>query len=453
MPNYKKLAKTYEKNILLALERFISIPSVYDAKTAKEGQPYGANVRKALEYFGELGKQFGFNVDYCDGYCTELSIGEEGPLIGIYGHSDVVPADGKWETKGPFQPTLKDGKIIGRGAIDDKGPLLAAFFATKLLKDNGLIKGFRVKIVSGGDEERGSSCLRYYFEKHGGEAPKFGFTPDADWPLIYAEKGIRHATAYLNEDLSPVIAMNGGTVSNAVCASLLVTLPSDEGFVKYLKEKNIECDISTHPGLLLVTFKGKTAHGSTPEKGKNAAIIAFSALGEYYKNEKLLKLAKILGDSTGASFGGDNVSKELGPSTFNYGVVNYGNGTLSVTIDYRFGEEAKPDEALARFKEATGMNVVESGASKLLIYDKKSPLVSLLMKAYKQETHKFFDKPLAIGGGTYAKEAPNTVAFGAEWKGHEGLMHSPNEFIYVEDLMKDVAIYARAIYLLGTSKK
>jgi hypothetical protein len=84
-------------------------------------------------------------------------------------------------------------------------------------------------------------------------------------------------------------------------------------------------------------------------------------------------------------------------------------------------------------------------------FRQKSPLVSTLMKAYKKETWKFFDKPLAIGGGTYAKEAKNTVAFGASFKGHEGNMHSPDEYIYLEDFYKDIAIYARAIYMLGNA--
>jgi hypothetical protein len=84
-----------------------------------------------------------------------------------------------------------------------------------------------------------------------------------------------------------------------------------------------------------------------------------------------------------------------------------------------------------------------------LLFDKKSPLVSTLMKVYKHETFKFFDKPLAIGGGTYAKEAPNTVAFGAAFKDHPGNMHSPDEYLYIDDFNKDIAIYAHAIYLLG----
>lgn len=452
MPNFKKLAKGYEKDAILALQKYIRIPSVYDENTIKEGQPYGANVKKALDYFAKLGKDYGFKVTDVDGHAVELEVGDDpkAPLIGIYGHSDVVPVSGEWKYP-PFSATLKDGEIFGRGACDDKGPLTAALYAVKLLKDNGLIKGYRVKIVSGGDEERGSSCLRYYFEEFKGEAPRFGFTPDANWPLIYAEKGITHGELKKKIDLGNIIAMDGGTVANAVCDSLLVTLEPDEKFANYLKEKKINCDINSSKELLIVRFKGKTAHGSTPELGESAAKAAFLTIGEYYKNAFLAKLGSAF-DNNGKAFNGYSHSTELGDSTYNFGVIKYMNSLLTVSVDYRYGEDAKPEEGTANLAKYVDMEFVTSSVAPHLLYDKKSPLVATLMKAYKKETLQLFAKPLAIGGGTYAKEAPNTVAFGAEWPKHPGNMHSPDEYIFVEDFLKDIAIYARAIYMLGTLK-
>ena len=451
MPNFKKLAKGYEKDAVLALQKFIRIPSVYDEHTIKEGQPFGENVKKALDYFAKIGKDYGFKVTNVDGYAVELEIGDENaPLIGIYGHSDVVPVSGKWDNP-PFSATLKDGEIYGRGSFDDKGPLMASLYATKLLKDNGLLKGYRVKIVSGGDEERGSSCLKYYFEKFHGEAPKYGFTPDANWPLIYAEKGITHGFLTKKIDLSPIVAMDGGTVTNAVCDSLLVTLLPDEKFAKYLKESKIACDINSTKEILIVRFIGKTAHGSTPELGLSAAKIAFETIGKFYKNEFLSKLASAF-DNNGKIFNGYSNSTELGESTFNFGVIKYMNGNLSVSVDYRYGENAKPEDATKNLSSFVNMEFVTNSVAPYLLYDKKSPLVSTLMKAFKAETLQFFAKPIAIGGGTYAKEAPNTVAFGAEWPKRPGGMHSPNEHMNVKDYIQDIAIYARAIYMLGNLK-
>ncbi len=452
MANFKKLAKGYEKIGISALQKFIQIPSVYDANSIAPGAPYGKKVQEALLYLEKLGKDYGFATRNDDGYAMELSIGEEGPLIGIYGHSDVVPVSGSWTHK-EWGGEVKDGVVYGRGACDDKGPLLASLYAVKLLKDNGLIDGYRVKIVSGGDEERGSSCLQHYFEKGNGEEPVFGFTPDANWPLIYAEKGITHAHARKIVNLDPIIAMDGGTVTNAVCDSLLVSLKPDDKFVSYLKELGIKADITKMPSVMLVRFIGKTAHGSTPELGENAATIAFKALGHFYKNETLSLLAKAMEDPFGASFGGKQISKELGVTTYNYGVIKYDGKSLSVSIDFRYGEEADSKALLGKFFDMTKTLPVIDAEMKPLLYEKNSDLVSTLMKAYKKETLELFAKPIAIGGGTYAKEAKNTVAFGAEWPKHPGNMHGPDEYIYVEDFVKDIAIYARAIYMLGQKAK
>ncbi len=458
-PNFKKLSKNYEETGLKALRAFVGKASVYDPKTITKDAPYGAGVKSALDYVAKLGKDYGFAVDTCEGYCTELSFGESGPLIGIYAHSDVVPVSGKWDHK-PFAADIfgegKDAKVIGRGSTDDKGPLIASLMAIKLLKDNGLINGFRVRLVAGGDEERGSSCLRHYFDALKKPHCDYGFTPDAEFPLIYAEKGIHHATASAKLDLSPIIAMDGGVVANAVCDRIVITLKNDRKLGEKLKAKGVAFDLSEAGPIQILTFTGKSAHGSTPELGVNAALIAFKALGEIYNNKDLIRLGEVLSDPFGKSFGGDSYSEgfeQAGKGTFNYGLVSYKEGKLSISIDHRYGEKGKPEEAFKAFEKATGLKVVVNSVAPLLYFDKKDPLIATLMKSYKHMTHKFFDKPMAIGGGTYAKEAKNCVAYGCSFKGREGNIHSPNEYMYIEDFNQWIAMMADAIYSLGQLKK
>lgn len=449
--NFKKLAKGYEKNALLALKGFIRINSVYDEKTVAEDAPYGLGVKKALAYFGKLGSDNGFAVKDVDGRAVELSYGEEGPLIGIYGHADTVPFGEKW-TKSPLEGKIEDGKVFGRGAIDDKGPLLATFYAAKLLKDNGLIKGYRLKIVAGGDEERGSSCLDYYFNSWNGEKATFGFTPDSDFPLIYAEKAMYGLLMSKVCSLDPIIAIDGGTVPNAVNESALITIKKDPSLEKAIEGdgdfENLSNDVVT-----IIKAKGVSAHGSTPEKGKNALVKAFKVLGAHYKNEFLANLSAIIASSNGEHWGGSATSRELGPTTYNYGVVKYDGKVLKLTLDMRFGEEIEADKLVDLLSVKSEMSIVKLSSHDHLLFDKKSPLVKTLMKAYRKETHDFFSKPLAIGGGTYAKEAVNTVAFGACWKGNSCNMHGADEYIPVADFLKDIAVYARAIGLLGKEAK
>ena len=71
------------------------------------------------------------------------------------------------------------------------------------------------------------------------------------------------------------------------------------------------------------------------------------------------------------------------------------------------------------------------------------------MKAYKEETGDTSATPIATGGGTYAKEANNVVAFGMEFPGRDPKMHAPGENVSVEDLVDAMAIYAHGIYELG----
>ncbi|MCR5349146.1 MAG: Sapep family Mn(2+)-dependent dipeptidase [Bacilli bacterium] len=458
-PNFKKLSKNYEEIGLKALRTLIGKQSVYDEKTIAPNAPYGAGVKSALDYVASLGEDYGFHVDTCHGHCTELTFGEEGPLIGVYAHSDVVPVSGKWSEK-PFAAKIvgegKEAKIIGRGSTDDKGPLIASLMAIKLLKDNGLIKGFRVRLVAGGDEERGSSCLRYFFEKLNKKPSDYGFTPDAEFPLIYAEKGIHHATAKGKLDLKPIIAMDGGVVTNAVCDRLVVTLHTDKRLDEKLKAFGVKYDLVESGPIQIVTFFGKSAHGSTPELGENAALTAFRVLGSIFGIVPLFNLSKVLADPFGTGFGGDCYSEgfgESGKSTFNYGIIRYKDGVLSVTVDYRYGEKAKPEVALAAFEKATGLTVEVGSVAPILYFDKKSPLVSTLMKSYRHMTLHLFDKPMAIGGGTYAKEVKNCVAYGGAFPEHQGNIHSPDEYLYLDDFRKSIAIYADAIYALGQLRK
>ena len=180
--------------------------------------------------------------------------------------------------------------------------------------------------------------------------------------------------------------------------------------------------------------------------------MAFKVLGQFYKIEYLKNLAETLSDPHGKGFDGYSESAELGLNTYNYGIVSYAGNVLKLTVDFRYGESADPIKCMKNFETATKMNAALLSEAKPLLFDKKSPLVSTLMKSYKRMTFQFFDKPMAIGGGTYAKEAKNCVAYGSAFKDHPGDIHSPNEYIYIDDLTKQIAIYADAIYRLGHIK-
>lgn len=442
--NYKKLVEPYKVDMVDALRRFVQIPSVYDETTITKGAPFGKGVADALDYVARLGERFGFDVDRCDGYATELTIGEGDKVVGIYAHADVVPVTGDWENP-PFTPTIKDGNIYGRGTSDDKGPFAAAFYAVKALKDNGMIRGYKIKIVVGGDEERGSSCLDYYFGTLKKEAPTYGFTPDSDFPLIYGEKEIIDFWPSLDISIPNVKSIRGGAATNAVCDKVVVELDDASSLEEYLNKNNIKHEIDGNR----ITFIGKACHGSTPELGENAALACLKALGDVYNLPQLKDIGERLSDTTGKAFGCFHHSELLKDTTFCVGIINYENSKLSFSVNFRYPDNVNHVETIAKFdKEFSTTSKVDGEPSHLLLFDPKTPLVQTLLKAYREETGDNRE-PLTTGGGTYAKHAKNTIAFGALFPGRVSTMHEPNEYMPLEDIYLSAAIYAHAIDLLG----
>ena len=172
------------------LQELIKIPSVH-SESNNVNEPFGENTIKALEYTLNLGKKLGFKTKNIDGYCGYIEFGEGPELIGIVGHLDVVPEGENW-TYPPFDARIEDNKMYGRGAIDDKGPVMASLYAMKAVMDycseNNISINKRVRLILGLNEERDWKCINYY--KGHEEIPSIGFSPDADFPCIYAEKGL-----------------------------------------------------------------------------------------------------------------------------------------------------------------------------------------------------------------------------------------------------------------------
>ena len=185
-----KKIEEYTQDMINNISNLIKIPSISNEEIAEENMPFGKECNNALEYMLNLGKELGFRTKNVDGYCGYIEFGEGEELIGIIGHLDVVPADeSDWKITKPFEPQIYENKIYGRGAIDDKGPTIAALYAMKVIKDIGKINK-RVRLIIGLNEEKSWKCINYYKEHE--EIPSLGFSPDADFPCIYAEKSIIH---------------------------------------------------------------------------------------------------------------------------------------------------------------------------------------------------------------------------------------------------------------------
>lgn len=232
--NWLEYTKNYEELFLSDLRGLINIPSLRNDEESREGAPFGEDIRRALDYMMELGKRDGFKVSDIDGYACVIEYGEGSETLGVLGHLDIVPLGEGW-TKQPLGGEIVDGYMFGRGVIDDKGPGMAAYYSLKMIKDAGVQLNKRVMLIYGCDEETGMSCMDYYV-KHA-EVPQMGFVPDADFPVIYGEKGGLHLV--LDGDVQTKIkSMNCGSRPNIVIgrAKALVDAKLDEeAFAYYLK--------------------------------------------------------------------------------------------------------------------------------------------------------------------------------------------------------------------------
>ena len=190
---YDKLTAKFQKPLLKSLEEFVAIDSSYDESTVNETNPFGAGVSDALNYITNLARSDGFEVTNYDNKIVEILYGRGNKNLTIMAHADVVPAGDGWIDP-PFKMTEKKGVLYGRGVSDDKGPLLASYYALKALRDEGLLGGYEIRFLVGGNEESGSLGMHHYFKVLKKKQPTLGFSPDSDFPLIYAEKGITNFT-------------------------------------------------------------------------------------------------------------------------------------------------------------------------------------------------------------------------------------------------------------------
>lgn len=452
---YDKLTSKYQKDLIKNLEDFVAINSVYDESTINESNPFGAGVSDALNFMANLAKKDGFEVTNYDNKVVEILYGRGAKNLTIMAHADVVPAGSGWEFP-PFKLTEVKGVLHGRGVADDKGPLLATYYALKSLRDEGLLGGYEIRFLVGGNEERGSLCMEHYFHTLKKKQPTLGFSPDSDFPLIFAEKGIMNFEVKTKVNIPGLISLEGGTASNAVIDRCDLKFELNIDFLNYIMKHyhRTEAAIRTQDDVTTVTFIGKAAHGAKPEDGVNAGIEALKCLAGYTKNPKLLALVKLYDSTDGSSFKCGATSKEMGHNSSNVGLLSIKDGQLSLTVNFRYVDTCNVDTLVATIKEVNkDYSVKILSKMPILYYPKDSVLVKTLLKAYQSECGDYHTEPLAIGGGTYAKEADNVVAFGMQFPGWESYMHSPKEAVKKEDLFKAMSIYARAIYELGNVLK
>ncbi|WP_312634563.1 dipeptidase PepV [Oscillibacter sp.] len=452
----KELVERQRAPLLKTLGESIRIPSVREED--ESGYPYGANIQRTLEFMLETGKSLGLRVGSMDNQVGWCEFGEGEEMVAVLGHLDVVPAGEGWSGD-PFSGEVRDGKVFGRGSMDDKGPTVAALYALGALKESGLPLRRRVRLLMGTNEETGSADMKYYLA-HGGERPVMGFTPDGEYPVINGEKGIVNVTFRRGlRQSGPVrlIKLAGGDAPNVVPSSASAELECADELAKQIAAalpEKVEC--IPIPGGIRMVAQGVSAHGSTPEQGENAIGRLLLELNALPLEGELVGAVRFLAEKIGMETDGSSLGLALeddmsGALTFNLGVIAGEETGLTCRVNYRYPVTKSLKDCGPKFQaelEAAGFEVVEQTHKESLYVPPESELVTTLMRVYQEETG-LSDPPKSIGGGTYAKAMPNVVAFGPVFPGDEVREHKPDEFIEVDRLMQNAQIIARAMYELA----
>lgn len=459
--DFKQEVLNHKEDLLKDLFDLLSVRSILGTDITEE-TPFGSGPREALDLILSFGKRDGYKTKLVENKAGHIEVGEGEELFGILGHVDVVPVvEADW-TSHPFKPEIRDGKIFARGSLDDKGPTMAAYYAVKLLDKLGVKWNKRVRVIVGSDEETGFRCVEAYFKHE--EQPASGFTPDAMFPLVYAEKAratFDHKLKFVDEDGDynyKLVKFNGGQVLNMVIASAKAELVGEvadikEKFEKFLKQEKLEGEVEVENTIKL-TLKGKAAHGSTPQYGINGAtklaeFLSTLGLDNNGKNFVNYIVEKLANDPFGEKLGINYADDEMGEATYNYGILEY-------DLERKIGvvsTDCRHPKKFDLVKRLNGINVdnidIEVTSTKEAHYvPKDDELVTTLMDVYRKHTGDTKNDAFVLGGGTYARCLKKGVAFGLLFPGKEDTMHQANEYLEVEDLLLATAIYAEGIYKL-----
>ncbi len=468
--NYEKLdqiVESHREELLGKLKNWIAIPSVQAPKSA-ENAPFGPEVRKALDLFLADARGMGFDVKEFDGYCAHAQMGAGDKTMGILAHLDVVPAGDGW-VHGPFGGEIQDGKFYGRGVSDDKGPALGALYAMRAVKEAGIPLKHRVRMIAGCDEETGMSDMRYY-QQHS-DLPDYGFSPDAEYPLINIEKGGLNLGLSADADgvsgaRIPLYRMEAGVRCNVVPGAATAEVGTGSMPLSELKEK-LAVVCKAHPGFELtaeatsegkakITATGVSAHASLPHLGVNAAgmlLVALHELGAGGAAGRVLEgLSTVIGlTHDGAGLGIAISDAESGALTSNLGILRYDGLRLSVELDNRYPISANEQTMQQNASAAMapwGVQVTLLRSHTPLHVPADSEVVRGLLEVYHEATG-LPATPIAIGGGTYSRMMPQTVAFGIGFPGDQETCHMPDEYVDIDKYMLSVKIMARAIARLA----
>ena len=468
----EKILEGYRDEMVEKLQEFIRIESVAVNKGegCTEEMPFGKGSAAALQFMMELGREKGFSARNYDNMICELDFGErKDEAVGTIGHADVVPAAGIWEYP-PFGGEIHDGRIYGRGAMDDKGPTLAAFYAVLAIKESGLPLSKNITQIIGGNEEGGYfPCLRHYIE-NAERIPAHGIVPDSYFPICFSEKhfvGLQF-TAGEKRQIIPVsesadVRETGGSSDAAGAAGAagrkLILKSITGGDALNIVPPWAEAVFCDENGSVVRTIResGIAAHASMPEQGENAIAKLLRRLAQMEFEpadicEAIKELPALMCRDTNGRGIGIAVSDVTGETTNNVALIKYSDGRLSIISNARLPlslNRSEMEKRIARVLEGSMWSCRTTGFLEGFYINPEDEPAKTLIDVYREESGDTKSQPFANGCGSYARLLPGFIPFGMAQQSGSLPFHVENEYIEIEEFMETAKIYAEALYRMA----
>ena len=443
----------YKADIISDLAELIAIKSVSGLQ---------GDCTEALEWMMKKAESFGLTTKNYDGIAGHVELGNGGKLCGVLTHVDVVPEGNNWNSL-PFELSVGDGYMYGRGVADDKGAALISLYCLRALKENAVIGKNTLRAIFGTCEETGMHDMEMYFEKE--PVPDMSFTPDNRYGICRCEKGILQLELYADtHDGTTLTQLHSGKAVNAVPDTAYALLDCSETEDHQLlrladaKKGNFEF-YYTIDGMMVLS-RGQAAHACEPEQGHNAAVALVDLLTSNFSLPSLGSVCSFIDsciglDNTGVKMGIKTRDAESGPLSISVGTVHIDEGYATCTVDIRYPATINGDNILDTVTKAAAnenLNVKILKHSKPLYMREDSELITMLSDSYEAIMN---EKPdlYSTGGGTYARMLGGKgVAFGPVFKDEVSNIHNANECIDVEKFFKHAQICLEAMYRMYTAE-
>ncbi|HPE15365.1 MAG TPA: Sapep family Mn(2+)-dependent dipeptidase [Oscillospiraceae bacterium] len=448
-----------EQEMVRALSRLVAVRSVKEAPLP--GKPFGAGPAAALAEALQLCGEMGFKTRNYENYVGAADLSDKPAGLDILGHLDVVGEGTGWETD-PYTAVLKDdGMLYGRGTDDDKGPVVAALFAMRAVRDLGIPLRTNARLILGTDEESGFADITYYYSKE--KYAPMTFSPDAGFPVVNIEKGSYKPTFTAeweaSESLPRLRTFRGGYRINVVPPDAEATVEgmtaaAVRGYCGVAAaQTGAQFTVTEKNGLVHIACKGKAGHAASPEDACNALtallhLVVSLPLADCSQTRAMKALYRLLphGDSAGRALGIAQRDELSGALTLAFSLLTVTESDLTGRFDARVPICATYENCAKVAEKAfgkAGFGITGSMAAPHHT-PAESPFVRTLLQIYEDYTG-LKGECLSTGGGTYVHDIPGGVAFGSSMPGFVSNLHSANERLRVKDWVLSAKIFAEVI--------